>query len=180
MNVWQGMVRGALLLAATTPGIGVVGQAEVVSGAAPPPPTTRTEPGDYFPDAAASRIVTVTRAGAANAGVTVLTQAVAVKETGPRETVRRLGEVYAFSPPFIAVHRDEPTLLTFWNLQPDDEHDLLLAEARSNVLTHVRLPALEETAYLFTFHREGPFTFYCALHQPEMTGQILVLPPSRR
>jgi plastocyanin len=134
----------------------------------------------YLPDAAASRTVTVTvtvtKDGRADAGVTVLTQAVAIKETGPQETVARFGEVYAFAPAFIAVHRDEPTQISFWNLQADDEHDFMLADARSNVLMHVLLPPLQETSYTFTFHREGLFTFYCTMHQPAMSGQILVLP----
>jgi plastocyanin len=30
---------------------------------------------------------------------------------------------------------------------------------------------------VFTFHREGLFNFTCAMHQPSMSGQILVLPP---
>src|SRR5207249_12050010 len=100
-------------------------------------------------------IVTVTKDARADAGVTVLTQAVAINETGPKETVARFGEVYAFAPAFIAVHRGEPTLISFWNLQADDEHDFMLADARSNVLMKVSLPPLQETAYTFTFHREG-------------------------
>jgi plastocyanin len=40
----------------------------------------------------------------------------------------------------------------------------------------VLLPPLQETAYVFTFHQEGLFSFYCTMHQPEMSGQILVLP----
>jgi plastocyanin len=132
----------------------------------------------YLPNAIASRTVTVTKDARADAGVTVLTQAVAINETGPKDTVARFGEVYAFTPAFIAVHRDEPTVLSFWNLQSDDEHDFMLADARSNVLMHVLLPALQETSYTFTFHREGLFTFYCTMHQPAMSGQILVLPAS--
>ena len=134
----------------------------------------------YLPDAAASRVVTITKDGAAEAGVTVLTDAVAIKETGPKETVRRFGEVYAFSPAFIAVHRDEPTMITFWNLQGDDEHDFMLADPHANVLMRVLLPPLKETAYVFTFHQEGIFPFYCTMHQPAMSGQILVLPPQAR
>jgi hypothetical protein len=112
--------------------------------------------GNYFlPDAAASREVTVTKGGAAAAEITVLTQAVAVKETGPKETVSRFGEVYSFSPSFIAVHRDQPTLISFWNLQPDDEHDFMLSDAKSRSLMHVQLPPLKRTSYVFTFHREG-------------------------
>jgi plastocyanin len=134
----------------------------------------------YLPDAAASHVVTVTANGPADAGVTVLTEAVAIKETGPKATVKRFGEVYAFSPAFIAVHRDEPTAISFWNLQADDEHDFMLADPQSSVLMHVVLPPLKETAYVFTFRQEGLFTFYCTMHQPAMSGQILVLPPLAR
>lgn len=134
----------------------------------------------YLPDAAAARVVTVSANGPAAAGVTVLTEAVAIKETGPKATVKRFGEVYTFSPAFMAVHRDEPTMISFWNLQPDDEHDFMLADPQSNVLMHVLLPPLKETTYVFTFHQEGVFPFYCTMHQPAMSGQILVLPPAAR
>ncbi len=133
----------------------------------------------YLPDAAASKIVTVTTAGQPAAEVTILTEAVAIKETGPKETVKKFGEVYAFSPEFIAVHRDEPTRLVFWNLQPDDEHDFMLTVPDGRVLMHVKLPPLTKMSWVFTFHDEGLFPFYCAVHQPAMSGQILVLPPSR-
>jgi plastocyanin len=149
-----------------------------LSLAAMPKPTRLAEP-TYLPDAAASRIVTVTESGSAAAGLTVLTEAVAIKETGPRATVERFGEVYAFSPAFVAVHRDEPTEISFWNLQPDDDHDFMLVAPDSQVLMRVLLPALRKTTYVFTFHEEGLFTFYCTMHQPEMAGQIFVLAPKR-
>ena len=98
----------------------------------------------YLPDAAASRIVTVTKAGTASNQIIVLTEAVAVKETGPTETVSHFGEVYAFSPNFIALRRDEPTLIEFWNLQGDDEHDFMLVDANSRVLMHIKLPPLKK------------------------------------
>ena len=121
--------------------------------------------------------MTVAPPGEAAAAVTVLTQAVAVKESGPKQTVKRFGEVYAFAPAFIAVHREQPTEISFWNLQPDDEHDFMLVDPDGNVLMKVSLPPLKKTTYVFTFHREGLFPFYCTMHQPEMSGQILVLPP---
>ena len=130
----------------------------------------------YLPDAAASKIVSVSKEGTPEAEVIVLTQAVAIKETGPKETVAKFGEVYAFSPTFIAIQREVPTTLTFWNLQPDDEHDFMLASPDSRVLMHLKLLPLTRTSYVFTFHQEGIFNFYCAVHQPEMNGQILVLP----
>jgi plastocyanin len=134
----------------------------------------------YLPDAAASKIVSVSKEGTPEAEVIVLTQAVAIKETGPKETVAKFGEVYAFSPTFIAIRRDVPTMLTFWNLQPDDEHDFMLAAPDGTVLMHLKLMPLTKTSYIFTFHKDGIFNFYCAVHQPEMNGQILVLPASAK
>jgi hypothetical protein len=143
-----------------------------------------TRPVRYFlPDAGASKVVTVaSSATAAAASIVVLTEAVAVKETGPRTTIEHFGEVYAFSPNFIAVHRDEPTRITLWNLQPDDDHDFMLEDPLfggrlDHALMHLRLAPLSKTSYVYTFHREGLFGFRCAVHQPEMNGQILVLPP---
>lgn len=135
---------------------------------------------DYLPDEAASKKIVTVAPGesAAEAGVTVLTQAVAVKETGPKKTVARFGEVYAFSPSFLAVIRDRPTAISFWNLQPDDEHDFMLVAPDLTVLMKVTLPPLRKTTYTLTFHREGLFDFYCTMHQPEMSGEILVLPPT--
>jgi plastocyanin len=133
----------------------------------------------YLPDVSASKIVSVSKEGNAAAEVIVLTEAVAIKETGPKETVAKFGEVYAFSPTFIAVQREVPTTLTFWNLQPDDEHDFMLASPESRVLMHLKLLPFTKTSYIFTFHEEGIFNFYCAVHQPEMNGQILVLPAPR-
>ena len=131
----------------------------------------------YLPSAEASRVVSVSRGGPTRASILVQTHRAAVKETGPKEAVARFGEVYSFSPNFIAVHRDEPTQIRFWNLQPDDQHDFMLVDPAGNVLMSVLLAPVEETSYVFTFHREGLFNFYCAMHQPSMAGQILVLPP---
>ena len=133
----------------------------------------------FLPSGDAAKIVSVTRTGEAEAAVTMLTEAVAVKETGPRETVRKFGETYAFSPAFVAVRRDVPTQIEFWNLQPDDEHDFALIGPDLKVLMYVKLPPLEKTSYVFTFHREGLIEFKCLRHQPEMSGQILVLPPDK-
>lgn len=40
------------------------------------------------------------------------------------------------------------------------------------------LPAsARQAADTLAFHEEGLFRFYCTMHQPVMSGQILVLPP---
>jgi plastocyanin len=133
----------------------------------------------YLPSAQNAKIVTVATSGQPAARVIVQTQGVAIKETGPRETVARYGEVYAFAPATVVVHRDEPTLIEFWNLQPDDDHDFMLMDPRWSVMMKVLLPALKKTSYIFTFHEEGLFNFICAMHQPAMAGQILVVAPAR-
>ncbi len=162
-------------------GLGLLGVTSMAAEApgAQPDVAPAPQPPYYLPGGAATRIVTVTANGPAAAGITVLTEGVATKETGPKETVAHFGEVYTFSPSLIVVRRDEPTSISFWNLQDDDEHDFMLADPQGNVLMHVNLPTLRESAFVFTFHREGLFSFYCTLHQPAMSGQILVLPPAR-
>ncbi len=131
----------------------------------------------YLPSAEASRVVTVVTNGPATASIVVQTHRAAVKEGGPAETVAAFGEVYAFSPSFFAVRQDEPTQIRFWNLQPDDNHSFMLIAPDGQVLMSVLLPPLASTAYVFTFHEPGLYPFVCAMHQPGMNGQILVLPP---
>jgi plastocyanin len=131
----------------------------------------------YLPNAEASRIVSVATNGTAAASILVQTHRAAVKEGGPKETVEKFGEVYAFSPNFFAVHREEPTRIRFWNLQPDDNHAFMLIDPRGQVLMNAWLPPLQETGYVFTFHEEGLFNFVCAMHPTPMNGQVLVLPP---
>src|SRR5260370_25011899 len=80
----------------------------------------------YLPGPQASKIVTVTSEGSASAEVTVMTEAVAVKESGPQATVAQFGEAYAFSPPLIALHRGEPTMITFWHLQSHVKDEIAL------------------------------------------------------
>ena len=134
-------------------------------------------PVTYLPNALNSKIVTVTTAGQPATRIIVQTLGTAIKENGPRETVAKYGEVYAFAPATIMVHREEATQIEFWNLQPDDDHDFMLMDPHWSVLMKVPLTALQKTSYIFTFHQEGLFTFMCAMHQPAMSGQILVLPP---
>ena len=166
MRSWEGIGRGIVAVALAS----LIGAA---SASAMPP----MDKNFYLPNAAASKIVSVAKGSTAEAEVIVLTERVAVKETGPKDTVAKFGEVYAFSPTFIAIRREVPTMLTFWNLQSDDEHDFMLTAPDSTVLMHLKLMPLTRTSYIFTFHQDGIFNFYCTVHQPEMNGQILVMPP---
>jgi len=106
-------------------------------------------------------------------------QGIVTKESGPKESVQTFGESYAFNPSTFAVRRDEPTQIIFWNLQPDDEHDFMLLDEHSRVVLQRKLPPLSKISYVMTFHREGVFPFFCTMHQPEMSGQVLVLPALR-
>jgi plastocyanin len=123
--------------------------------------------------------VTVATTGQAKARVIVMTQALVTKESGPPESVKAFGESYAFNPSTFAVRVDEPTQVTFWNLQGDDEHDFMLMDDRNHIVVQRKLPPLSKVTYVMTFHREGVFPFFCTMHQPEMSGQVLVLPPLR-
>jgi plastocyanin len=75
------------------------------------------------------------------------------------------------------VRRDEPTLIEFWNLQPDDTHDFMLTDPKNNVMLKTDLSPLSKTIFVMTFHDEGRFPFYCVVHQTAMSGQILVVAP---
>ena len=138
--------------------------------------TARTTREDYLPDAAGSKIVTVSPSGEARSELVVMTQALVTKEAGPRRALRAFGETYAFLPSTLVVRAEEPTRVTFWNLQDDDVHDFMLADAKGDVLMRVTLPPLRRTSWVFTFHRAGLLHFYCTMHQPEMSGQVVVLP----
>jgi plastocyanin len=146
------------------------------AGAAPAKVMQRAAGHYFMPGPAESRIVTVSITGKAENEIVVMTEAIAVKEAGPRQALAKFGEVYAFAPSFVAVRENRPVRLTFWNLQPDDDHDFMLAGPDSKVLMYVDLKPLSRNSWVFTFHRPGLYSFYCAIHQPEMSGQILVLP----
>ncbi len=122
--------------------------------------------------------VTITSKGDAAEKVVIETLAVAVKETETKEQLSKFGEVYAFSPSFFAVHRDQPVQIELWNLQSDDPHDFKLVDPNQKILMTMALEPLAMKSMVLTFHREGLYRFRCSIHQPEMSGQILVLPPS--
>jgi len=132
---------------------------------------------DYLPDGAGSSIVTVSPSGEVRSELIVMTQALVTKERGPRRSLRAFGETYAFLPSTLVMRAEEPTRVIFWNLQDDDAHDFMLADAAGDVLMKVTLPALSKRSWVFTFHQPGLLHFYCTVHQPEMSGEILVLPP---
>jgi plastocyanin len=136
----------------------------------------------FMPTMEGSKVVSITTNTntPVTANILIQTHAIVTKENGSKETLARFGEVYAFSPNFIAVHRDEPTLIRFWNLQGDDNHDFMLISPSGQVLMKALLPPLKETTFVFTFHEEGLFNFICAMHQPGMNGQVFVLPPKGR
>ena len=117
----------------------------------------------------------VTLGGKAHARVVVMSQALVTKESGPKDSLAAFGEAYAFVPSTFAVRVGEPTEITFWNLQSDDEHDVMLLDSHRKVVLQAKLPPLKKTSFVMTFHRAGLFDFYCTMHQPEMSGQVVVI-----
>ncbi len=134
-----------------------------------------SELADYLPTGPAKAFLSVAKNGQPVRQIIVMTERVAVKETGPRETVEHFGETYAFSPTFFAVRAGEPVRIEFWNLQPDDAHDVLFIGPDASVLMHWKLPPISKTAFTYTFKKPGIYPFVCAMHSPEMAGEILVL-----
>ena len=131
----------------------------------------------FLPDAASSELISFSSGTSASVSVIIVTQALAIKETGPASTVKEFGEVYGFSPSFVAVEKDRPTRLEFWNLQPDDTHQFFIVGPKSESLLFVELPPLKKTSYVLTFHEEGLYSFQCPMHGAAMSGQILVMAP---
>ena len=121
-------------------------------------------------------MVSISRSGSFESSVVIMTRRVAVKETGPKATVRKFGELYDWTPTYFAVRADVPTRLKIWNLQPDDIHTFELLGPHSRVLMLVSLQPLSKHSYVFTFHKTGLYKFVCTIHEPEMVGQIRVLP----
>jgi hypothetical protein len=141
-----------------------------------PRPRARADDEGYLPSPAASKIVTAVPNGSARAGVVILTTTQPATQSDAGE-MKAFGILYTYSPRVIFVRRDEPTSFSFWNLQSDEHHDFMLADPAGQVLMKLILPELKKTQITLTFHKEGLYTFYCTMHQPEMSGQIYVLPP---
>src|SRR5690348_15920978 len=108
-------------------------------------------PSYYLPTGAAAKFVSSDEKSKARTEVVILTRAVATKESGPPDTIKKFGEVYDFSPTYFAVRREVPTMLTFWNLQPDDQHDVMLIAPDATVLMHQLLPPLSKRSFVLTF-----------------------------
>jgi plastocyanin len=151
--------------------------APFVMAAASAGSSAQTAQSDYLPVAAGAKIVTVASSGEAQSDLVVMTEALVTKEAGPEPALRAFGETYAFLPSTLVVRAEEATRVTFWNLQEDDVHNFMLVAPGGKVLMEVTLPPLRKSSWVFTFHQAGLMRFYCTVHQPEMSGQILVLPP---
>jgi hypothetical protein len=137
----------------------------------------------FLPNAAALKILNAVPDGtgaSARNGVVILTEPLPRDGQPDPGQQKAFGVLYEFSPRVIFVFRDEPTSFSFWNLQSDENHDFMLASPTGQVLMKMELPELKKTAVTLTFHKEGLYTFYCTMHQPEMTGQIYVVPPPGR
>jgi len=131
----------------------------------------------YLPDAEGSKIVSVRTGGPADVTIMVVTEPIAVTRIGRDGKPQRIGDVNNFSPAFIGLHREQSTRIWFWNVEPKQDHDFALLGPDRKVLMYEKLPPLRQVAYVFTFHQEGLFDFKCLEHQPDMSGQFLVLPP---
>ncbi len=175
-----GRILAALIAAGTIAAPPSLRPATARGAAAAKPGQAKSQEKGFWPDREASKVVSLSTTGYSYRIILLQTHAVAVKEIGPKATVAKFGEVYVWSPAFFVVRQDEPARIRFWNLQPDDQHDFMLVNPQNQVLMKLLLPPLSDKTYVFIFHKQGVYTFLCTVHQPGMTGQILVLPPARK
>jgi len=139
-------------------------------------PAARARAEDYMPGAALAGILSATPAARARNQIVILTLPLPGNQSDAGE-MAKFGLLYGFSPRTIFVYRDEPTTFNFWNLQSNEQHDVMITDGSGQVLLHQELPQLKKTLLTLTFHKQGLFTFYCTMHQPYMSGQIVVLAP---
>jgi hypothetical protein len=134
--------------------------------------------GFYLPDAEDSKIVSARTGGPADATVTVMTEPIELTRISQDRKVQHVGELENFNPAFVGLHREQPTRILLWNLEPTQKHDFALLGPDMRVIMYVNLP-------LFSRCRMCSLSIRRALRlqmpgaSAQMVGQFLVLPPVR-
>jgi plastocyanin len=80
-----------------------------------------------------------------------------------------------YIPSIFEANKGDSITMHFYNLDGDDRHTFTIG-APYNINEDVA--PLHNATFTFKAGNEGVFRFYCTYHQPTMTGQLIVLPPS--
>jgi plastocyanin len=80
-----------------------------------------------------------------------------------------------YIPNIFVANKGDSVTMHFYNLDAGDRHTFTIG-APYNINEDVA--PLHNATFTFKAGSEGVYRFYCTYHQPTMTGQLIVLPPS--
>jgi heme/copper-type cytochrome/quinol oxidase subunit 2 len=80
-----------------------------------------------------------------------------------------------YIPSIFVANKDDSITMHFYNLDGDDRHSFTIG-APYNINEDVA--PMHNATFTFKAGNEGVYKFYDTSHQPTMTGQLIVLPPS--
>jgi plastocyanin len=80
-----------------------------------------------------------------------------------------------YIPSIFVANKGDSITMHFYNLDADDRHTFTIG-APYNINEDVA--PQHNATFTFKAGNEGVYRFYCTYHQPTMTGQLIVLPPS--
>jgi plastocyanin len=80
-----------------------------------------------------------------------------------------------YIPNIFVANKGDSITLHFCNLDAGDRHSFTIG-APYNI--NEAVVPLHNVTFTFEAGNEGVYRFYCTYHQPTMTGQLMVLPPS--
>lgn len=80
-----------------------------------------------------------------------------------------------YIPNIFVANKGDSVTMHFYNLDADERHTFTIG-APHNINEDVA--PQHNATFRFKTGNEGAYSFYCTYHQPTMTGQLIVLPPS--
>ncbi|MFZ0514316.1 MAG: cupredoxin domain-containing protein [Candidatus Nitrosopolaris sp.] len=81
-----------------------------------------------------------------------------------------------YIPNILVANEGDTVTIHYYNLDAGDKHSFTIANPYN---INKDLTPLQNTTFTFNAKDEGVYKFYDTSHLPTMTGQLIVLPPSR-
>jgi len=80
-----------------------------------------------------------------------------------------------YIPNIFVANKGDSITMHFYNLDGDDRHTFTIGAPYD---INQDVAPMHNATFTFKAANEGIYRFYCTYHQPTMTGQLIVLPPS--
>jgi plastocyanin len=80
-----------------------------------------------------------------------------------------------YIPNIFVANKGDSITMHFYNLDGDDRHTFTIGAPYK---INQDVAPMHNATFTFKAANEGIYRFYCTYHQPTMTGQLIVLPPS--